>query len=74
MSLVYDFFGKKATFDNAQAVVVEALSQDYVDLFSRNVKLEIEKDELAEQLKAKEVELRELQTFIDASIAELDPE
>ena len=74
MSLEYDFFGKKATFDDKQAPVVEGLSEGYVDLFSRNVRLEIERDELAEKLKTKENELQQLQKFIDASISNLDPD
>jgi hypothetical protein len=73
MSLEYDFFGKKATFDKRQSLVVEALSNGYVDLFSRNIELEIERGRLINELATKDSELEQLQKLIDASIAYLEP-
>lgn len=67
MPFTYDHFGKRACFDNAQAPVVKALVEDYLRLFSENVRLEIEKEEL-------EGRLRELQAIVDASISNLDPD
>ena len=74
MSLEYDFFGNSATFSGQQAVVVEAMSKSYVEIFSRNVQLEIERDDLAERLKVAESELQEVQKLIDVSISRLDPD
>lgn len=70
----YDYFGKKAWFDDQQAIVVQALDEGYRDLFRQNVRLDIEKEELEAKLRAKDAELRELQRIIDASIANLDPD
>ena len=73
MSYVHDHFGKKAVFDDTQAEVVKAIVRDYVELFSKNVRLEIEIEQLEERLKRQEIELKELQTVVDASISNLDP-
>lgn len=70
----YDHFGKKASFDDQQAIVVEALVNDFVNLFRENVHVKIENEELEARLKAKDAELRDLQRVIDASIADLDPD
>ena len=74
MPYSYDHFGKKASFDDQQAIVVEAVVNDFISQFRKNVHLEIEKEELEEKLKAKESELQELQKIIDASISNLDPD
>ncbi len=73
MSYVHDHFGKKAVFDDSQAEVVQALVKDYVDLFSKNVHLEIDNEELEERLKTQEIQLKELQFLVDTSISNLDP-
>ena len=70
----YDHFGKKASFDDQQAIVVEALVSDFINLFRENVHVKIENEELEAKLKAKDAELRDLQRIIDASIAPLDPD
>ena len=74
MPLTYDHFGKVATFDDNQAAVVNAIVNDYLTLFSENVRLDIDKEELQEKLKANENELRELQRLVDLSILHLDPD
>ena len=73
-SLAYNHFGKTATFDKQQAEVVAAIVNDWLDLFSKNVRLEIDKEELEKKLKAKKCELEELQKLVDASISNLDPD
>ncbi len=72
--LTYNHFGKTATFDCQQAEVVAAIVNDWLGLFSKNVRLNIDKEELQKKLEAKERELQELQKFIDASISNLDPD
>jgi hypothetical protein len=70
----FDHFGKKAWFDEEQAVVVQALASDYLKLFSQNVRLEIEKEELEGQLREKDRQLSELQKIVDVLISPLDPD
>jgi predicted N-formylglutamate amidohydrolase len=67
-----DHFGNKAVFDGQQAIVVEALHSGYVELFTKNVLLEVRNDELERQLREQKEELNELQGIVDASIASLD--
>lgn len=74
MSYGLDHFGKKAWFDDQQAIVVKALVQDFLKFVQMWVSVDIEKEELEEKLKAKELELQELQKLIDASISNLDPD
>lgn len=72
--LTYNHFGNIATFDEEQAVVVRAVAEDFVKTFGENVLLQVANEELEEKLKTKELELRELQEFIDLSISSLDPD
>jgi hypothetical protein len=70
----FDHFGKKAWFDEEQAIVVKALASDYLKLFSQNVLLEIEKGEIEDQLREKDQQLSELQNIVDVLISPLDPD
>jgi len=70
----FDHFGKKASFNDEQAAVVQAMSRDFCDMVSKWVFLDIEKEELEKKLEEKETELQELQAIVDASISDLDPD
>ena len=73
MAYAYNHFGKSAVFDNTQAIVVKALVNDFLELFRKNVHLEIEKDQLEETVRNQQIQLAELQAIVDASISNLDP-
>jgi len=68
-----DHFGKKAWFVGDQAFVVRALHSDFVELFGKNILLEVRNAELESKLLERQQELNDLQTIVDASIAGLDP-
>ena len=74
MPYVFDHFGKRASFDDYQAIVVQALVADYLQLFSRNVQLEIDKEQLEETLRVRSEELKELQSVVDATVLKIDPD
>jgi len=70
----FNHFGKEAWFDEDQAIVLKALSSDYLTLFSQNVQLEIDKEEIEEQLREANQQLSELQNIVDVFISPLDPD
>jgi hypothetical protein len=74
MAYAYNHFGKSAVFDGTQAVVVKALVNDFLELFRKNVHLEIDKEQLEETVRNQQIQLRQLQAAVHASISNLDPD
>ena len=72
MPFTYDYFGKVATFDDQQAIVVRALAGGFREQFREALMTGVALEEAEMKLKEQEAELRELQAVVDASISNLD--